>query len=534
MSGGGTKTQTTNTSQQSDPWAPAQPALQQILGGASAAYNANPTAPVYTGQRTAGLGTDTMAGLGAMKDAASEGAGTASSANSWLNGLLQNGGTTSATQGATAGLAGINPTVDTSGVASAASRLSDPNSLASTTGSALAGGAYSTDSSRLAGLANQFAGGTTQTQKSLQSVADGADLNGSPQLDALVQRSQNDASSQVAQKFAASGRYGSGRFSGAVADAVDNVGTSLRYQDLTNQQARQAQAASAIDSANNARAGMASSLFGQTAAINQGNAGLATTGANLSLSADQAGLAGQGTLAALEGSNTDRVIGQAGTLLSAAQGDRAAGLAGIASTPTVQSALQQPGQTLAQAGAIQDAAKQDQINADMQEFSDTANAPWQQLGNYAGLVQPIAGLGSSSTGTSTQQIKENPGLLNSILGGVSGLVGGAANLGKAGAFGSSGWLTGGSGSLASLFALSDERAKDNITEIGKTHDGQPLYSFTYKGDSKPQIGLMAQEVMQRDPSAVAMLPNGLLAVDYGRALSPSAGLAKAGVASSFF
>lgn len=416
MSGGGTKTQTTNTRQQSDPWAPAQPALQQILSGASAAYNANPTAPVYTGQRTAGLGTDTMAGLGAMKDAASGGAGTASSANSWLNGLLQNGGTTSATQSATAGLAGINPTVDTSGVASAASRLSNPNSLASTTGAALAGGAYSTNSAPLAGLASQFATGTTQTQKSLQSVADGADLNGSPQLDALVQRSQNDAASSVAQKFAASGRYGSGRFSGAVADAVDNVGTNLRYQDLTNQQARQAQAASAIDSANNAQAGMASSLFGQTAAINQGNAGLATTGANLSLSADQAGLAGQSALASLQGSNTDRALGQAGTLLSAAQGDRAAGLAGIAATPTAQSALQQPGQTLAQAGAIQDAAKQDAINADMQQFSDTASAPWTQLGNYAGLATGIGGMGGSSTGTQVTKIPQ-ASLLQQLFGG---------------------------------------------------------------------------------------------------------------------
>ncbi|WP_449411393.1 hypothetical protein [Methylobacterium komagatae] len=416
MSGGATKTQTTNTSQTTDPWAPAQPALQQILGGASATYNANPSAPVYTGQRTAGLGADTMAGLGAMKDAASEGAGTASSGNSWLNGLLQGGGTTAATQSATAGLAGINPTVDTSGVASAASRLSNPSSLANTTGAALAGGAHSTNAAPLAGLASQFAGGKTQTQTSLQNVADGADLNGSPQLDALVQRSQNDATSSVAQKFAASGRYGSGRFAGAVADAVDSVGTGLRYQDLQNQQARQAQAASAIDSASNARAGMASSLFGQTAAINQGNAGLATTGAGLSLSADQAGLAGQSALASLQGANTDRALGQAGTLLSAAQSDRSAGLAGIAATPTVQSALQQPGQTLAQAGAIQDTAKQDAIDADMQQFSDRANAPWTQLGNYAGLATGIGGMGSSSTGTQVQKIPQ-ASLLQQLFGG---------------------------------------------------------------------------------------------------------------------
>lgn len=64
---------------------------------------------------------------------------------------------------------------------------------------------------------------------------------------------------------------------------------------------------------------------------------------------------------------------------------------------------------------------------------------------------------------------------------------------------------------------SDRRVKEDITEIGETHDGQPLYSYRYKGDDRPQIGLMAQDVEKRDPGAVLEI-GGVKHVDYNRAL----------------
>lgn len=70
-----------------------------------------------------------------------------------------------------------------------------------------------------------------------------------------------------------------------------------------------------------------------------------------------------------------------------------------------------------------------------------------------------------------------------------------------------------------LFALSDARAKKDIVEIGKAHNGLPLYAFRYKGSETPQIGLMAQDVERVRPDAVAMTESGLKAVDYGRALA---------------
>ncbi|WP_430913906.1 tail fiber domain-containing protein [Methylobacterium sp. sgz302541] len=508
---GGSRTQTTQQSSQTDPWKPAQPALQNILDGATTAYQSGVGSQVYGGQRVAGLGDTTQAGLGEMADGASAGAPTAASGNDFLHGLLAGGGTTAATQAATGGLAGIDPNADTSGVASAAARMADPNGMAATVGNRLASGGYNLDASGYRGLLGENAG-PTQTQRSLQATADGAYLNGSPQLDAITQRASDAAASRVAQSMAASGRYGSGRFAAATADAVAGQNDQLRYADLNNQLDRQAQAASAIDSARNAQTGIRSGLLGNINDVTSANAGQAVTGAGLTSGADAAALTGASALAGLQGSNADRALGQAGALLSSAQGDRAAGLAGIAATPTVQQSLAQPGQTLAQVGTIQDQARQQQLDSNREIFDEGQSAPWRQIGLYEGAVNPIAGLGSQTSGTSTQRTQTDPGLLNSIIGGISGLSGAAANVGRAAPF---------------LAMLSDERAKEDVQEVGKLHDGQTVYSYRYKGNPTPQIGLLAQEVAGAEPDAVALFPggNGLLGVDYGRATARAAAMA---------
>lgn len=74
---------------------------------------------------------------------------------------------------------------------------------------------------------------------------------------------------------------------------------------------------------------------------------------------------------------------------------------------------------------------------------------------------------------------------------------------------------------AGAMALSDRRAKEDISKVGKTKDGQNIYSYRYKGESKAaplRMGLMAQEVAKRKPDAVAVLPSGLMAVNYDKAL----------------
>jgi hypothetical protein len=89
----------------------------------------------------------------------------------------------------------------------------------------------------------------------------------------------------------------------------------------------------------------------------------------------------------------------------------------------------------------------------------------------------------------------------------------------------------GMGAMGSLFgtlgsiipAFSDKRLKENVKEVGKTNDGQKIYSYNYKGDNKPQMGLIAQDVKRRNPDAVIRdKASGFLMVDYGKALKNSA------------
>lgn len=72
---------------------------------------------------------------------------------------------------------------------------------------------------------------------------------------------------------------------------------------------------------------------------------------------------------------------------------------------------------------------------------------------------------------------------------------------------------------AAGLTLSDERAKTDKKKIGETKDGLGLYSFKYKGSDKTEVGLMAQEVKKSKPGAVKTTRGGLMAVDYGKALS---------------
>lgn len=413
---GGSKTQTVDSKQESTPWAPAIPAATNILTKANGLLDAGAGSAVYQGPRVAGLGTDTQAGLDLIKSGAEAGRDVAQSGAGLANGLMNSGGTTAATRGATAGLAGIDPTVSTGGVSTAVGKLSDPNSIAATTGASLAGGAYATDTAPVAGLASNLAGGTSQTQRSLQDVANGEYLDaGNPYREAIIARGANEAGTAVAQRFAASGRFGSGRFAGAVADAANRIGTETRYADYNAERGRQAAAASAIDAAGNARAGLAGTLLGQVAGVNQTNASIAATGAGLAQGALKDALAGETTLAGLDADNITRRLQQAGALLSGAQSDRAAGLAAAGMVPTMQAALTQGGRDVATVGAARDAARQDEINAGRDLFDETQAAPWKPLGLAASLVYPAAGLGGTVVGQETKKVPQ-PGLLQQFLG----------------------------------------------------------------------------------------------------------------------
>lgn len=192
----------------------------------------------------------------------------------------------------------------------------------------------------------------------------------------------------------------------------------------------------------------------------------------------------QGAGAAGFGANT----GTAGGLSSLDQAELAARTGGLGAAGAI------PGLYTAPASAALGAANQGYAQ------------PWQNLGMLSQQLLPIASLGSQSQGTGTTTQQTSP--ISNIIGGGAGALG---LLGGTGAFGSAGWLA--------PLMLSDERAKENIAPVGELYDGQPIYSYTYKGHDTPQIGLMAQDVEKVAPEAVVEIGGrgGLKAVDYGKA-----------------
>lgn len=127
--------------------------------------------------------------------------------------------------------------------------------------------------------------------------------------------------------------------------------------------------------------------------------------------------------------------------------------------------------------------------------------PWTNLAAMLNPVAGIAGLGGQSSGTGTSTTTQPQSTFSNILGG---------GLGTAG--------------LLSL--LSDERTKEEISEIGMLNDGQKVVRFRYKGDAPMRIGLLAQDVMEHEPDAVKDF-GGILGVDHRRATERAAAMGRA-------
>ena len=66
-------------------------------------------------------------------------------------------------------------------------------------------------------------------------------------------------------------------------------------------------------------------------------------------------------------------------------------------------------------------------------------------------------------------------------------------------------------------SMSDIRVKTDISRVGTLDNGLPVYVFRYKHGGPPQIGLMAQDVEQVNPGAVAEI-GGIKHVNYAEAV----------------
>lgn len=70
------------------------------------------------------------------------------------------------------------------------------------------------------------------------------------------------------------------------------------------------------------------------------------------------------------------------------------------------------------------------------------------------------------------------------------------------------------GGIGSIF--SDRRLKTDIKRVGKTKSGLDVFTFRYKDGGPVQMGVMAQDVEKKKPSALGPKIEGYRTVDYGR------------------
>lgn len=129
-----------------------------------------------------------------------------------------------------------------------------------------------------------------------------------------------------------------------------------------------------------------------------------------------------------------------------------------------------------------------------------AQQPFTNMGWLTSLLYPAAALGGQTSGTGTSS--------------------GSYTQPWSQTFGQVGQGLQGMGN----FLWSDERLKEEIAPVGLLFDSTPIYSYRYKGDSTPRIGVMAQDIEQTNPDAVREF-DGVKAVDYDKATAPSRAIA---------
>jgi hypothetical protein len=136
-----------------------------------------------------------------------------------------------------------------------------------------------------------------------------------------------------------------------------------------------------------------------------------------------------------------------------------------------------------QAGQLQDQAKQQQLDSDLNKFQAQDNSGWTRLGLLQSAASGAAG--NYGTNTTTQTTPNNP--LSFIGAGLGG--------------------------LGQLAKKSDIRLKENIFYVGR-NNGHRLYEWNYKGGRQRFRGVMAQDIPLIQQDAVVMGEDGFYAVRY--------------------
>jgi hypothetical protein len=141
-----------------------------------------------------------------------------------------------------------------------------------------------------------------------------------------------------------------------------------------------------------------------------------------------------------------------------------------------------------QGASGQQQATQANLDNQQAQFQSGTQSPYAALQGLMGIIG-ANNWGSNSTGTSTTT--KSPSAFETI-----------------------GGLLGAGASAAKLF--SDERLKTDIKRVGTLDNGLAVYTFRYRGSSKIQMGLMAQDVVEVKPEAIEDFGS-YMTVDYEKA-----------------
>ncbi len=137
---------------------------------------------------------------------------------------------------------------------------------------------------------------------------------------------------------------------------------------------------------------------------------------------------------------------------------------------------------LGAAGAMGDARAQAELDDAANLYYQTEDQDFNELNRLSQMAMGFGGMGGTSSGT--QSAGRSMGL---------------------------GGILGAGMSLLPMIGFSDRRLKENIKPVGETDVKVPVYTYNYKGDPTPQVGVMSDEVPM---SMVRKHPSGYDMVDY--------------------
>jgi hypothetical protein len=300
----------------------------------------------------------------------------------------------------------------------------------------------------------------------LGQVGSGAFLGANPHLDANFNRMAEQVRNQTNSQFSAAGRYGSGAHQDVTQQGLNDLAMQVYGQNYESERGR-------MDAANNAMAG------GYNSALGRQMQAMGLFGQNYEA---ERGRQLQAIMAMQQAYGQDfQNMGQA-----------------MAFAPQLLNMMYSPASNIAAVGSGMDAEAQKQIADLVARWQYSQTADWQGIQNYLGPLLSAGGLGGTSHQTVT-----TPGAspLQSLTGGLSmlgSMFGGPSAAGMAGAAtAGSGAMSAANvaGALATMFP-----SHSSLKDIHADYDGVlerlaklPVKVWTYKDDSTPHIGPMAED-----------------------------------------